>query len=48
MPASLQSACITTNHDGGNFPDTTELLTAVAPTPRDSDILDRPMASAIE
>lgn len=47
MPISRQSDCITKNQDGGNFPETTALLTAVAPTFRASDIFERPTASAI-
>ncbi len=46
MPALPARSLQTRNHDEGNHPRTTALLTAVAPTPRASAIFLRPMASA--
>lgn len=46
MPASKASSCPTLNHEPGNFPRTTALLTAVKPTPRRDAKLLRPTESA--
>ena len=46
MPIPSASWVQTRNHDAGNQPRTTPLLTAVAPTPMASAMFFRPMASA--
>lgn len=46
MPRSPARSLTTRNHDDGNHPRTTALLTAVAPTSSASAILLRPKASA--